>query len=61
MKEQLKEALKKLSPSDFGKIKQLYAMTNRIKGDTIDEFVDNVPDDKTAQGIINTVNKQLGI
>lgn len=57
MKEQLKQMLTRISPSDFSKIKQLYLMTNKIKGNTIDEFVANVPDDKTVQGIINLCNK----
>lgn len=60
MKEQLKTLLSKLSPSDFNKVKQLYKMTNKIQGDTIEEFVQNVPD-KTVQGVINLCNKQLGL
>jgi len=59
MKDQLKTLLGQLSTSDFGKIKQLYKMTNRISGDTIDEFVANVPDN-VVQGVINACNKQLG-
>ena len=35
MKEQLKTLIGKLSASDFGKLKQLYRMTNGIKGETI--------------------------
>jgi len=60
MKEQLKTLLNRLSPSDFSKVKQLYKMTNKITGDTIDEFVANTPDN-TVQGIINLCNKQLGL
>ena len=59
MKNELKTLLGELSPSDFGKLKQLYKMTNRIGGDTIDEFVANVPDN-VVQGVINTCRKQLG-
>lgn len=59
MKEQLKNLLKELSPADFSKVKQLYAMTNKIKGNTIDEFVGNTPDN-VVQGVINLCNKQLG-
>ena len=60
MKDELKTLLGKLSPSDFSKVKQLYAMTNKIKGNTIDEFVNNLPNDKMVQGVINLCNKQLG-
>jgi hypothetical protein len=61
MKEELKKLLEKLSPSEFSKVKQIYAMMNGIKGETVEEFVSNVPD-KTVQGIINLClcNKQLG-
>jgi hypothetical protein len=34
-------------------------MTNGIKGDTVDEFVNNVPNDKTTEGIIKLCKKQL--
>lgn len=59
MKDILKIKLNSLSDSDFSKVKQLYAMSG-IRGNTIDEFVNNVPD-KTVQGIINLCNKQLGL
>lgn len=58
-KEELKKLLNELSPKEFGQVKQLYSMTNRIKGDTIDEFVTNCPDN-VVQGVINLCNKQMG-
>lgn len=60
MKKELKEWLGKLSPSDFGKVKQLYKMTNKIKGETVEEFAENTPD-KVVPGIINMCKKQLGV
>lgn len=59
MKEQLKALLNELSDSDFGKIKQLYAMQG-LKGNTREEFVENISNDRLTQGIINLCNKQLG-
>jgi hypothetical protein len=59
MKTELTKLLNQLSPADFSKVKQLYKMTNGIKGDTVDEFVNNVPNDKTTEGIIKLCKKQL--
>lgn len=59
MKLELIEKLNKLSNSDFQKIKQLYGMTNKIKGDTIEEFVKNTPDN-VVPGIIKLCDKQIG-
>ena len=58
-KEEVTKLLGELSPTDFGKVKQLYKMTNRIEGNTIEEFVNNLSE-KTMQGVINLCNKQLG-
>lgn len=58
MREELLKLLGQLSESDFGKVKQLYAMQG-IKGDTREQFVENTPD-KVVQGVINLCNKQLG-
>lgn len=58
MKEELKGLLKELSTSDFEKVKLLYKMTNGIKGNSIDEFVNNVPD-KTVPGVIKLCNEQM--
>ena len=59
MKDTLKALLNELTPSDFVKVTSLYRSINGIKGDTVDEFVSNVPD-RTVKGIINLCNKQLG-
>ena len=48
MKEELKVLLSELSDSDFDKIKKLYAMTNKIKGNTREEFAENISSDKTV-------------
>lgn len=53
--------LNKMSKSDVDKIQQLYKMTNKIKGGTIEEFVNNVPNDAVLEGIIKLCKKQLGI
>ena len=58
MKEELRNLLNELSPSDFHKIKQIYSMTNGIKGNTIDEFVEACPD-RVVPGVINACKKQL--
>jgi hypothetical protein len=60
MKAELTAQLNRLSPTQFGKVKQIYLMTNKIKGSTVEEFVSNVPTDKMAEGIINLVKKELG-
>jgi hypothetical protein len=65
MKEELKksvlEHLNKLSPSDAAKVRSLYKMTNSIKGETNEEFVENITKDKVGEGVIKMVNKQLGL
>ena len=58
MKEELKFLLEELTPSDFEKVKQLYKITNGIKGNTVMEFLDNVPESMFS-GIIKLCNKQL--
>ncbi len=58
MKAELIDLLEQLSDSDFGKVKQLYAMQG-IKGDTRQIFVDNTPD-KVVPGMIKLCKKQLG-
>lgn len=58
MRKELIELLGQLSESDFKKVKHLYNMTNDIKGDSIEEFVDNVPD-KTVPGVINLCKEQM--
>lgn len=60
MKDELKGLLKELSPSEFDKVKQLYKMTNKIEGNTIDEFVGNIASDRTVEGVIKLCKKQLG-
>lgn len=59
MKEELLELLNSLSESEFAKVKQLYAMQG-LKGNTREEFVNNISSDKLTQGIINLCKKQLG-
>lgn len=59
MKEELRNKLNSLTNNDFEKVKQLYSMQG-IKGNTIEEFVNNTPD-RVVQGIINLCNKQLGL
>lgn len=60
MKAELTTQLNRLSPTQFGKVKQLYLMTNKIGGSTVEEFVNNVPTDRVAEGIIKLVKKELG-
>jgi hypothetical protein len=60
MREQLRQLLSELSASDFSKVVKLYWVTRGIKGDTIDEFLNNIPDDKTVEGVTRLCNKQLG-
>ena len=54
-KQECKDLLSQLPASDFNKVKMLY---RGIKGDTINEFVDNASD-KQVTGIIKLCQQQL--
>jgi hypothetical protein len=59
LKQQVLDKLNSLSEKDSKKVQQIYKITNKIKGGTNEEFVNNLPDSRTMQGVINMCTKQL--
>lgn len=58
---ELLSKLNLLSESQFSKVKQIYAMTNKISATTREDFAVKAVDKSITQGVINLINKELGL